>query len=170
MIKYFAIILILISTGCMKRNQVYYCGDHICNNKKEAEAYFNKNLSLEIVLKNKQKDEPFNLLKLNETNNTNTAKTKDRGPLFKLINNKIKTNKNGINIEKKEVLNKNKNLPSNNKNVVKRQVPDNKLYKFLNTERKKKNTVKDKLIEVKKSDIVNKDKVVKNKILNRRRL
>ena len=43
---YFTIFLILVSCGTSRG--VYWCGDHPCVNKKEKEAYFRKNMVVEV--------------------------------------------------------------------------------------------------------------------------
>ena len=47
--KFFFIILILFFiSSCSNNKGVYWCGDHPCINKKEKEAYFKKNMVVEI--------------------------------------------------------------------------------------------------------------------------
>ena len=151
MIKYFAIILLIISTSCIKKNNVFYCGDHICKNKKESEAYFKKNLSLEIVVKNKKKDEPLDLIRLNRSDSLNTSKNDIKAPLFRFINKK----KNGV-------INEDKNTPMKDTKNIKKTTSNNKLYKFLNTERPKKN-VSDVRLPKKESNVIVKKKLIEKK-------
>ena len=49
----FYFFIILLITGCAN-NKVYWCGDHPCINKKEKEAYFKKNMIIEVRKINKK--------------------------------------------------------------------------------------------------------------------
>ena len=44
----FLLFLFIIITGCSTNSKVYWCGDHPCINKKEKEAYFKKNMVVEM--------------------------------------------------------------------------------------------------------------------------
>ena len=44
---------IFLIFGCQSQKTVYWCGDHPCVNKKEKEAYFKKNMIVEIRVLNK---------------------------------------------------------------------------------------------------------------------
>ena len=85
MIKYFLISIFIFSIGCIKKNKVYYCGDHICKNKKEAIAYFEQNLILEVVTKNKKKDKAIDLVKLNTNDNSELTKSEKRLSLYNIL-------------------------------------------------------------------------------------
>ena len=59
------VFIFIFLTNCSKQKTVLICGDHICVNNKEAEQYFEKNLSIEVqIVKNKTKEEP-DLVELN---------------------------------------------------------------------------------------------------------
>ena len=60
----FLLSILLLLTHCTNGKQVFWCGDHACVNKKEKEAYFKKNMIVE-VRKIGQKDKPDNS-KLNQ--------------------------------------------------------------------------------------------------------
>ena len=47
MIKFIFLIPLLILYSCSKPKTVLICGDHNCINKKEAQQYFEENLSIE---------------------------------------------------------------------------------------------------------------------------
>ena len=74
--NYLILIFIIILSSCSKPKSVFICGDHVCVNKKEANKYFEENLSIQVKIINK-KDE-FNkpdLIELNMIDNdTNKRK------------------------------------------------------------------------------------------------
>lgn len=49
------ILCVLFITSCSKPKTAFICGDHVCVNKKEAEQYFEKNLTIEVQLLDKKK-------------------------------------------------------------------------------------------------------------------
>ena len=51
--------------SCSKPKTVLLCGDHICINNKEAEQYFEENLSLEVKVIDTPNSEKFDLVELN---------------------------------------------------------------------------------------------------------
>ena len=55
------------STNLNKVEKIYICGDHTCVNKKEAEEYFDNNISIEVytITSDKAKKENFDLVELN---------------------------------------------------------------------------------------------------------
>jgi len=64
--RFLFILILLMLQNCSKPKTVLICGDHICVNKKEAEQYFEENLSIEVkVLNRKEKKNNFNLVELN---------------------------------------------------------------------------------------------------------
>ena len=46
--KLFFIFTLFINTSCTGNNNVYWCGDHPCINKKEKEAYFKETMIVEV--------------------------------------------------------------------------------------------------------------------------
>ena len=62
------LILIFITSfllvSCNKPKTVLICGDHICINKKEAEQYFEENLSIEVKIIDKKFKEEIDLVEL----------------------------------------------------------------------------------------------------------
>ena len=46
--KFFFPFIILLTISCTSNKGVYWCGDHTCINKKEKEAYFKKNMVVEM--------------------------------------------------------------------------------------------------------------------------
>jgi len=63
----FFIILIIafFLSSCGKPKTVLICGDHVCINKKEAEQYFQENLSLEVKIVDKKDKKEIDLVEIN---------------------------------------------------------------------------------------------------------
>ena len=59
----FIVILFLLS--CSKPKTVLICGDHVCVNKKEAQQFFEKNLTLEVKIIDKKRKKEIDLVELN---------------------------------------------------------------------------------------------------------
>ena len=52
-------------SSCGKPKTVLICGDHVCINKKEAEQYFQENLSLEVKIVDKKDKKEIDLVEIN---------------------------------------------------------------------------------------------------------
>ena len=72
--KILILILFIIFQSCSKPKSVLICGDHVCINKKEANQYFEENLSLEVKIIDNKKKENFNLVELNLKENSEKRK------------------------------------------------------------------------------------------------
>ena len=46
--KLLSLLFIIFLIGCTNSNEVYWCGDHPCVNKKERESYFKKTMIIEV--------------------------------------------------------------------------------------------------------------------------
>ena len=120
-----------------KPKTVLICGDHVCINKNEAEQYFEKNLSIEVmVINNKKKGETdlvnLNLQKSKENQKIISIKKKEKN------NNAIKElSKNEINKIKKDIKIKDR---------IKKTIRNNKFDKSKKTKILKKNVDKDKVL------------------------
>ena len=90
------ILIFFLLSSCSKPKTVLICGDHVCVNKKEAEKYFEENLSLEVQIINKTKKKEINLVELNLIKNNNDKRQV-------LINKKDKTKKKIKNLSREEV-------------------------------------------------------------------
>ena len=90
------ILIFFLLSSCSKPKAVLICGDHVCVNKKEAEKYFEENLSLEVQIINKTKKKEINLVDLNLIKNNNDKRQV-------LINKKDKTKKKIKNLSREEV-------------------------------------------------------------------
>lgn len=148
--KILLIFSIFLIQNCTKPKTVLICGDHICVNKKEAEQYFEKNLSIEVKVlskKNDKKDKKDDLVELNlETNLNNKRevyikqkektnqeiKTLSKEEISKIKNNLKKKENKKNKIVKKTTLNKNKKKQindlkkgSNEQNKIVKNVPIN---------------------------------------------
>lgn len=135
--RFLFILILLMLQNCSKPKTVLICGDHICVNKKEAEQYFEENLSIEVkVLNRKEKKNNFNLVELNLNSDFKDEKKisinqkKSTKEVVKVLTNKqIKEIKNNIKkkgkkkkfVKKISNLNNNKNkklLRQNTKNIT----------------------------------------------------
>ena len=94
------LILIFITTllliSCNKPKTVLICGDHICINKKEAEQYFEENLSIEVKIIDKNVKKEISLVELNLNKD-------EKGERVVGIFSKKKQNKNLKTLSDKEV-------------------------------------------------------------------
>ena len=63
--KILLIFSIFLIQNCTKPKTVLICGDHICVNKKEAEQYFQENLSLEVKIVDKKDKKEIDLVEIN---------------------------------------------------------------------------------------------------------
>ena len=93
------LIIFFITVSCTNSKSVYWCGDHPCINKKEREAYFKKNMIVEMK----------ELKKTNSKNNSDIAKI--------IQNAKVE--------EKKRIINE-KNLAKEAKLEEKRRIKEEK--------------------------------------------
>ena len=73
MFRLFFIISLLITASCSKPKTVLICGDHECINNKEANLYFEENLSLEVKIIDNKRKNVIDLVELN-LNDTNKKK------------------------------------------------------------------------------------------------
>ncbi len=152
--KYLFIFILFVSCG--KPQSILICGDRPCKNKQEANKYFNENLTLEIRIIDKKKEETFNLVNLNlnkdEVKDVRVFKKKDdkkindiekelkvsKKPINDEVTKKKESKKTAVNtIEKNTINNKKKdssfvklNKDSNLKK--KRKAPNKKPLKTIN--------------------------------------
>ena len=134
---FFLLMFFFIYSCTSKPKTVLICGDHVCINKNEAEQYFEKNLSIEVmVINNKKKGETdlvnLNLQKSKENQKIISIKKKEKN------NNAIKElSKNEINKIKKDIKIKDR---------IKKTIRNNKFDKSKKTKILKKNVDKDKVL------------------------
>ena len=140
MYKFLFIILLLVSS-CSKPKTVLIYGDHVCINNKEANLYFEENLSLEVkIIDNKSK----NVIDLVELN------LKDANQRKVSIAKKKRTNKKVKNLSGKEI------------KEIKKQIAQKKDNKEIKKNDYKKDSNKLK-VGLEKNKI-NKDKIFENYI------
>ncbi len=102
-------VLLFFLSNCSKPKTVFICGDHVCVNKAEAQQYFEKNLSLEVKIINKDNEKQLDLVELNlEKNNEGDKKIR--------VVKKVDTDKNLKKLSKKEIIDIKKNIKKNKKN------------------------------------------------------
>ena len=107
--KLLIFIVFLILSACSKPKTVLICGDHICVNNKEAEQYFEKNLTLEVKIISDKKPEITDLVQLNLNRNSKNSRKIS-------INEKQNTNKKIRNLSNKEIKKIKKEVKVRNKN------------------------------------------------------
>ena len=71
----YLIIIFLILSSCVKPKSTFICGDHECINKKEADIYFKKNLSIQVKVNENNKKNYFDLVQLNLKKNPDDRKS-----------------------------------------------------------------------------------------------
>ena len=131
MLRLYFIILFLIISSCSKPKTVLICGDHVCINNKEANLYFEENLSLEVKIIDNKRKNTIDLVELN---------LKDKKQRKISITQKKKT--------KKEV----KKLSEIEIKKIKKQISQKKVNKVNNKNEKKKETNRLKVSLEKKKD------------------
>ena len=140
--NFLLIVVILLLVSCSKTKTVLICGDHVCINKKEAEQYFEDNLSLELNLIDKKEKNKFDLDFLNLKYNVNIVK-KVSITEKKETNKSIKTLSNDEIIEKKaelkrrEKISKLENLKKKKEKVLKNKKDKNKEIKSIEVRKTK---------------------------------
>ena len=113
MIRILFFFLILVLNGCSKPKTVLICGDHECINKKEAQQYFEENLSIEVKLIDNINKNEEDLLELNLNNETEKKEIN----IFK----KRHTDKKIKKLTKKEINQIKKKIKLQNKKAAKKR-------------------------------------------------
>ena len=158
--KLIIFVIFLILSACSKPKTVLICGDHICVNNKEAEQYFEKNLTLEVKIISDKKPEINDLVQLNLNKNSKNLRKVS-------INEKQNTNKKirtlsnkEIKKIKKEVKVRNKNNNKNNLTSIKKN-SEKLITKKQNDEKNNKVNLRDNKLEkiIKKNNSNIKQKV-----------
>tara|TARA_B100000029_G_C17424479_1_gene905538 strand:+ start:311 stop:832 length:522 start_codon:yes stop_codon:yes gene_type:complete len=132
---YFLIILFMIS-GCINNDRVYWCGDHPCINKKEKDAYFKKNMIVEVKSKKSKKNINKSQIEkiLKETQLQEKKRIKDEKNFVKLEREKEKRLKKEAKIEekrrKKEEKELAKQIKKDEKKLIKKEKKVKKLVKI----------------------------------------
>ena len=106
--KFFLFLLILFLYNCSKPKTVFICGDHVCINKKEADQYFEENLTIEVKIINAKIKKDIDLVELNMSNNLNEKKVVT-------IKSKTKVDKNLRTLSNEDVIMIKKDIKNNKK-------------------------------------------------------
>ena len=141
--KFYLLVGLILIVGCSYGKQTFICGDRECVNKKEANDYFKKNLSIQVKVKKSKTVESFDLVYLN-TNSEIKKNIKDTNPIIKILSNNEKKTitkniKNQIKIEDKLKKKKIKDEKKIAKLVEKKRINkinQNKKVKVVNTNKK----------------------------------
>ena len=150
--KYLLIFLLFI-TSCTSTKRVFICGDHECINKEDARLFFEQNLSIEVKIIQKEKEDYFNLVRLNTQNSDDK---KNIRIIKRNKNKKIKKlTKNEIVERKKEIKDIKEKLKKESNNSAKRSV-SNKNVKIKNLENIEK-------VSKERKDTIVKKKIIKDK-------
>lgn len=108
--KNLGLIIVILLVGCTKPRSVYMCGEYMCKNKKEMNNFFEKNLSIEVALKDKS-----NRIKEDLVNYNLKKDTLDKKKINKFFdfpkNNKAK--KQNKNVKEKKQVKKKKIIKAN---------------------------------------------------------
>ena len=136
----FIIILILIN-NCSNTKKTYWCGDHPCINKTEREAYFRKNMTVEVVDLSKKNEKEISEIEIIMKD----AKKKEK----QRIKNKKKRKKN-------DLLNK--------KKLAKMERSEKKREKLKNKEKNKQAKLKQKKIKTKKKKVATNEVMINTEI------
>ena len=121
--KYLLILSLLILISCSKPKSVLICGDHECINKAEAKQYFNDNLSIEVRIISKEREDRFDLVSLNLKNydkkEIGVVQNKKKKEIKKLSKEEIKIKKKELKEKIKIASTPNKNIKTSEKTLLK---------------------------------------------------
>ena len=155
--RFLLLFLVFLLANCSKPKTVLICGDHICVNKKEAEQFFEENLSLEVKIIDKKIKEEKSLVELNLKDN-NQGKKEIKIFAKKNTKNEIKPLSNKEKVKIKEIV---KKKEIKKKKVKKESIKENK------NELKQLELKKDeKINQIKKRKQIINNEVVKNNVNN----
>jgi len=131
------LLLLFILTACFSRN-VYMCGNRECIDRKEANEYFNKNLSIEVISKKKIADKKLDLIKVNTEFKSSNNQTKNLFSLKKKKSKKI----NKISDSKKDVVLKFRKIKNKKKKIkIKKVNKEDSIFRKLFKNDIKKNSL-----------------------------
>ena len=140
--NFLLIVIILLLVNCSKTRTVLICGDHVCINKKEAEQYFEDNLSLEVKIIDKKEKNKIDLVELNLKSNENnvkkvsiTEKKETKKSIKTLSNDEIIKKK--AELKKREKISKLENLKKKKEKVSKNKKDKNKEIKSIEVRKTK---------------------------------
>ena len=112
----------LFLIGCASSKSVLICGDHECINKREADLYFQENMSIEVKIfeKKEKKEKIYDLVKLNSGINKNNTVIEVSEK--EILNNEIKQ------LTKEEIIKKKREIKEKTKvaKLTKKNMSENK--------------------------------------------
>ena len=141
---------VLFLSNCSKPKTVLICGDHVCINKKEADQFFQENLSIEVRLVDKKDRNGIDLVELNLKENQNGQKKI-------IIKSKKNTNKDLKILSNEEitVIKENMKIKNKKKKIVSKKIK--KKQKVIEKEEKIKqsnNKILESIVPKKHKDVV----------------
>ena len=149
---FFFLFILLLTISCASNKGVYWCGDHPCINKKEKEAYFKKNMVVE--MKSAKKTDYKNNSEIDQLMQEAEEEAEEKEKI------RIKNNKSSS----KQVRLEEKKLAKQIELEEKRQIKEEKkLAKQIKLEEKKQNKKKKKS-SIKKIDGNNENQLKKTEI------
>jgi len=155
LILFFLISIFL--TNCSKPKTVLICGDHICVNKKEAEQYFEENLTIEVKIIKKKEKKRIDLVQLNLNENQSGKREIN---IFKKKNfdNELKIlTKEEKNIIRKNIRNKDSQKKYSYKKLKKKDIYNGEIDK---TSKKQKTSKVEKIINNRKKIYLKNDNII----------
>ena len=163
---FFFLFILLLTISCGSNKGVYWCGDHPCINKKEKEAYFKKNMVVE--MRSAKKTDYKNNSEIKQLMQEAEGKEKIRIKNDKSSSKQVKLEEKKlakqIELEEKRQIKEEKKLAKQIELEEKRQIKEEKkLAKQIKLEEKKQNKKKKKS-SIKKIDGNNEKQLKKTEI------
>ena len=163
---FFFLFILLLTISCGSNKGVYWCGDHPCINKKEKEAYFKKNMVVEMRSAKKTDYKNNSEIKqlMQEAEGKEKIRIKNDKSSSKQVRLEEKKLAKQIKLEEKKLIKEEKKLAKQIKLEEKRRIKEEKkLAKQIKLEEKKQNKKKKKS-SIKKIDGNNEKQLKKTEI------
>ena len=163
---FFFLFILLLTISCGSNKGVYWCGDHPCINKKEKEAYFKKNMVVEMRSAKKTDYKNNSEIKqlMQEAEGKEKIRIKNDKSSSKQVRLEEKKLAKQIELEEKRQIKEEKKLAKQIELEEKRQIKEEKkLAKQIKLEEKKQNKKKKKS-SIKKIDGNNEKQLKKTEI------
>ena len=160
--KYILLLFTVLLISCGSTNKAYICGDHKCENKKEAREYFEKNLNVEVEIKKKNNKENFiDLAELNTEVFLDEKEEKLRLVNMKNINKQKSVEKDKLDKET-DIFYSEEELKSIEEKIISKEVNEEKLNKIAkNNENQLNKNTRSNQDEIKKLNKENRKKSIK---------
>ena len=112
--KFLILLIFIFLSSCTPSKKVYMCGEYVCKDKREFNAYFKENISIEVFNTKKEESEEVDLVNINLNKKTTLKKSKNK--VFDVIKAKKEEKRiREVALKKKELDNKKKIIIKNNK-------------------------------------------------------